>query len=70
MAQEAAHVTGLINAIGEVTLESEPAVLAARNQYNLLSDAGKAKVPNYDLLLAIEAQLAALKAQAAPPPGA
>lgn len=70
VAQEAAHVTGLINAIGEVTLESEPAVLAARNQYNMLSDAGKAKVPNYDLLLAIEAQLAALKAQAAPPPGA
>lgn len=67
VAQEAAAVVNLINGIGEVTLESEPAIAAARNQYNLLSEAGRAQVPNYDVLVAAEAQLAALKAQAVPP---
>jgi hypothetical protein len=61
-------VVNLINAIGEVTLESEPAIAAARNQYNLLSEAGQAQVPNYDVLMAAEAQLAALKAQLMPEP--
>ena len=68
VAQEAAQVVNLINAIGEVTLESEPAIAAARNQYNLLSEAGQAQVPNYDVLMAAEAQLAALKAQLMPEP--
>lgn len=67
VAQEAAAVVNLINGIGEVTLESEPAIAAARSQYNLLSEAGRAQVPNYDVLVAAEAQLAALKVQAMPP---
>ncbi len=64
-AQEAAQVTALIQSIGEVTLESEPAIVMARKMYNLLSPKGQAQVPNYDVLAASEAQLAALKAQAA-----
>lgn len=68
VAQEAAQVTALISAIGEVTLESEPAIAAAAAQYDLLSDAGKAQVPNYDVLAASQAQLAALKAQLVPQP--
>lgn len=68
VAQEAAHVVNLINGIGEVTLESEQAILTARKLYQMLSPAGQAQVANYDLLAAAEAQLAALKAQAAAPP--
>ncbi len=68
VAQEAAQVVNMINGIGEVTLESEPAIAAARKMYNLLSAEGQAKVSNYELLLAQEAQLAALKAMLAPPP--
>ncbi len=64
-AQEAAQVTALIQSIGEVTLESEPAIVMVRKMYNLLSPKGQAQVPNYDVLAASEAQLAALKAQAA-----
>ncbi len=64
-AQEAAQVTALIQSIGEVTLESEPAIVMARKLYNMLSPKGQALVPNYDVLAASEAQLAALKAQAA-----
>lgn len=64
-AQEAAQVTSLIQSIGEVTLESEPAIVMARKLYNMLSSKGQALVPNYDVLAASEAQLAALKAQAA-----
>ena len=70
VAKEAAQVVNMINGIGEVTLESEPAIAAARKLYNLLPPSGQAQVANYDLLLACEAQLAALKAQAAPPPEA
>lgn len=68
-AQDAASVVNMINGFGEVTLESETAVVAARKMYNLLSDKGKALVSNYDMLAAAEAQVAALKAQAgqAPP---
>lgn len=68
VAQEAAQVVNMINGIGEVTLESEPAIAAARKMYNLLSPEGQAKVSNYELLLAQEAQLAALKAMMVPPP--
>ena len=64
-AQEAAQVTAMIQGIGEVTLESEPAIAAARMMYDMLSSKGQAQVPNYDVLVASEAQLAALKAQAA-----
>lgn len=64
-AAEAAQVTALIQGIGEVTLESEPAIVMARKLYDMLSPKGQALVPNYDVLAASEAQLAALKAQAA-----
>ncbi len=65
VAQDAAQVVNMINGIGEVSLESEPAIVAARKLYGFLSEAGQAKVANYDVLVAAEAQLAALKAQAA-----
>lgn len=68
VAQDAAYVVNLINGIGEVTLESETAIQTARKMYNLLPESGQAQVANYDLLLACEAQLAALKAQAAAVP--
>ena len=63
-AAEAAQVTAMIQGIGEVTLESEPAIVMARKLYDMLSPKGQALVPNYDVLAASEAQLAALKAQA------
>lgn len=65
VAQDAAQVVNMINSIGEVSLASEPTIVMARKLYNLLSPAGQAQVPNYDILAASEAQLAALKAQAA-----
>jgi len=64
--QPQADVPSVINAIsiiGPVTLESETAIVNARNMYNSLSDADKAQVTNYDTLTAAEAALSALKAQ-------
>ena len=51
-----------IDAIGEVTLESEEAIAAARAAYEALTEAQKAQVTNYDKLTAAEARLADLKA--------
>ena len=51
----------LIDAIGEVTLESEDAIVAARNAYEALTEAQQAEVKNYDKLTAAEARLAVLK---------
>ena len=51
-----------IDAIGEVTLESEEAIVAARAAYEALTEAQKAQVTNYDKLTAAEARLADLKA--------
>ena len=51
-----------IDAIGEVTLESEEAIVAARAAYEALTEAQKAQVTNYDKLTAAEARLANLKA--------
>ena len=51
-----------IDAIGEVTLESEEAITAARAAYEALTEAQKAQVTNYDKLTAAEARLADLKA--------
>lgn len=65
VAQDAAQVVNMIQGIGEVTLESEPAIVMARKMYDLLSQAGQAMVTNYDILVASEAQLAVLKTQAA-----
>lgn len=54
-------VEARIDAIGNVTLDSEGAITAARAAYDALTDAQKARVENYDLLTAAEAKLAALK---------
>ncbi len=66
IAQDAARVVSLINSIGAVTLESEPVITEARKLYNALPPSGQAQVPNYELLLASEAELAAQKAQIPP----
>ena len=51
-----------INAIGEVTLASEEAIVAVRAAYEALTEAQQAQVTNYDKLTAAEARLADLKA--------
>ena len=50
-----------IDAIGEVTLASEEAIVAARAAYEALTEAQKAEVKSYDKLTAAEARLAVLK---------
>ena len=47
----------LIDAIGEVTEESRPAIAAAREQYDALTEAQKALVENYQTLLDAEKAL-------------
>ena len=44
------HVIGLIDAIGDVTIESESAIAAAMEAYEALTDEEKALVSNYDTL--------------------
>ena len=58
------EVEDLIDAIGTVTLESEPAITAARAAYDALTAGQKDKVDNYAKLTAAEEALAALKADA------
>ena len=60
-ASPADAVEELIDAIGEVTLDSEAAIEAAREAYDALTDEQKALVENYDELVAAEEALAALK---------
>ena len=55
-------VDDMIDAIGEVTLDSEDAIAAARAAYEALTEAQKAEVKSYDKLTAAEARLADLKA--------
>ena len=55
-------VDDMIDAIGEVTLESEDAIAAARAAYGALTEAQQAEVKSYDKLTAAEARLADLKA--------
>ena len=50
-----------INAIGDVTLESEPAIVEARAAYDALSDEQKSAVTNYETLVLAEQELAELK---------
>ena len=50
VSREAREVTALIEAIGEVTLESEPAIVAAEEAYAALSDEQKAEVEIADYL--------------------
>ena len=52
-----------IAAIGNVTLNSESAITAARAAYDALTEAQKALVENYETLTAAEAALAELKAE-------
>ena len=54
-------VDDMIDAIGEVTLESEDAIAAARAAYEALTEAQQAEVKSYDKLTAAEARLAVLK---------
>lgn len=54
-------VEALIDAIGEVTLDSEGAIAAAREAYDALSHKASALVTNYDVLTAAEETLTALK---------
>lgn len=61
MQEAAAAVSAKIDGLGEITLESEAAVRAARNAYDALSDAAKQLVMNYGLLTKAEETLAALK---------
>ena len=56
-----------IDSIGPVTLESQTIMTTIRTQYNALSDEDKAKVTNYDVLVADEATLAAMQATAPAP---
>ena len=61
-AQEAAaEVSAKIDALGEITLESEAAVREVRSAYDALSDAAKQLVMNYGLLTRAEETLEALK---------
>jgi len=62
IAKAAKAVEELIDNIDEVvTLDSEAAIINARNAYNLLSDAAKAMVPNLSKLEDAEAQLSKLR---------
>ena len=58
-------VDDLIDAIGEVTLESESAITAARSAYNALTDEQKARVTKLEALTAAETKLNELKADKA-----
>lgn len=58
-------VMTLIDAIGEVTLDSGEAIDAARAAYDALSPEDKAKVENYQTLLEAEHAYVILKAEAA-----
>ena len=58
-------VDDMISAIGEVTLDSETAINAARAAYDKLTDAQKALVKNLATLTAAEAKLEELKKDAA-----
>ena len=55
-------VDDLIDAIGEVTLESESVITAARSAYNALTDEQKARVTKLTALTVTETKLAELKA--------
>ncbi len=62
---QAAAVIQLIDALGEVTLDSRDAVANARNQFEALSGEAKALVSNYGALEAAELRIAQLDAEAA-----
>ncbi|MBR2669614.1 MAG: leucine-rich repeat protein, partial [Solobacterium sp.] len=51
------QVIGLIDAIGEVTLESSTAIQTARTAYDKLTSSQQARVTNYSVLVAAEERL-------------
>lgn len=57
-------VIEMIDAIGDVTLDSEEAIEAAREAYDALTDDQKQYVENYEVLTAAEETLEALKEEA------
>lgn len=59
-------VIALIDAIGDVTIDSKDAIEAARNAYAALDEEQQAAVTNYDKLVAAEAAYAALEQPEAP----
>ena len=59
----AADVISQIDSVGNVTIESEGAILQARSMYDALPDEEKAAVTNYPTLLKQEEILAGLKGQ-------
>lgn len=61
-AEIAAQVDALIDAIGEVTVDSEPAILAARNAFDALTDAQKTMVLHPEVLIAAEQAYDSLRA--------
>ncbi|MCD8133532.1 MAG: hypothetical protein LUE19_06735 [Clostridiales bacterium] len=63
--ETAQAVVEQIDAVGEVTLDSEEAIQTARAAYDALTDSQKLLVTNADLLTQQENELAALKQQAA-----
>ena len=60
-AAAAAQVDALVSAIGDVTLDSETAINAARTAYNALNAEAQGMVKNLSVLTAAEARLAELK---------
>ena len=69
MQNSANKVVNAINAIGEVSLGSEAAIMNARVMYEALDANTRVYVTNYDVLVNAETLLAQLKVQAAPPVG-
>lgn len=61
---EAKHVDDLILAIGEVTVDSEPAIMEAQASYDALTESQKSEVDNYDILTAAHETLAQKKSEA------
>lgn len=57
-------VINLIDAIGEVTIDSHPVIFTAREAYRKLTEEQKAKVTNYEVLTAAEARYAQLVEEA------
>ena len=57
---EAGAVVQMISELGEITLDSGPAILNARAAYDALSEASRAKVTNYSTLVAAEEAYAKL----------
>lgn len=64
---EIENVEKLIDAIGEVSLDSEKAITEAREAYNLLSDEQKQEVKNYEILEKAIKRLVELKKEADSP---